>query len=150
MEGRPGHRPDSGYGRSEQEEPREKMTQESVIENSGAVHPRLSERLREANLMGAFTEVTTPRFTKYLLQPKHILRNGWLLDPDLELGQRSVRSYVLGDLPKDDSEAETAVGQRLEIDRERRVATLETYCESQSQTIEFDMTSFTVLANRLS
>ncbi len=124
------------------------MSRETAVLDNGSLLPSFSEKLKEANLMGAFTEVTTPRFTKYLLQPKHILRNGWLLAPDLELSQRSVRAYVLGDQPEEGSE-KSPLGQRLEIDRERRVATLKTYCANQSQTIEFDMTSFTVLNNSL-
>lgn len=118
--------------------------------NNGAVHPKFSARLKEENLFGAFTEVTTPRFHKYLFQPKHILRNGWLLDPDLELGQRSVRAYILGNLPgNEENSNSSAVGQRLEIDRQNRMATLKTYVAEQSQTIKFDMTSLEVVENSL-
>ncbi len=116
--------------------------------NNGAVHPKFSAKLREANLFGAFTEVTTPRFHKYLFQPKHILRNGWLLDPELELGQRSVRAYVLGELPGNEENSNT-VGQRLEIDRQSRMATLKTFVAEQSQTIKFDMTNLEVVENSL-
>lgn len=116
--------------------------------NNGAVHPKFSAKLREANLFGAFTEVTTPRFHKYLFQPKHILRNGWLLDPELELGQRSVRAYILGELPGNE-ENSNPVGQRLEIDRQSRMATLKTFVAEQSQTIKFDMTNLEVVENSL-
>ncbi len=115
---------------------------------AGAIHPRFRARLREASLFGAFTEVTTPRFHKYLLQPKHILRNGWLLDPTMELDQRSVRAYVLGDTQATE-EKPNAVGQRLEIDRHKRQATLMTFFADQKQTIRFDMTSMEVIDNRL-
>ncbi len=115
---------------------------------AGAIHPKFRARLREASLFGAFTEVTTPRFHKYLLQPKHILRNGWLLDPNMELEQRSVRAYVLGDTSGYEEKPD-AVGQRLEIDRQKREATLLTFCADQRQTIRFDMTSMEVIDNRL-
>lgn len=121
----------------------------TAIENeAGAIHPKFRARLREASLFGAFTEVTTPRFHKYLLQPKHILRNGWLLDPTMELEQRSVRAYVLGDLASAEENSDS-VGQRLEIDRQKREATLLTFCADQRQTIRFDMTSMQVIDNRL-
>jgi hypothetical protein len=113
----------------------------------GALHPKFRARLKEASLFGAFTEVTTTRFHKYLLQPKHILRNGWLLDPGMELDQRSVRAYVLGDVSADDKP--DAVGQRLEIDRQKREATLMTFVADQKQVIRFDMTSMQVIDNRL-
>lgn len=123
------------------------MKTSAVAQNSnGAVHPNFSAKLKEASLFGAFTEVSTPRFHKYLFQPKHILRNGWLLDPDLELGQRSVRAYILGDLPTQEDNSNT-LGQRLEIDRQNRTATLQTYVAEQSQTIKFDMTSLEVIEN---
>jgi hypothetical protein len=120
----------------------------TAMENeAGSLHPKFRARLREASLFGAFTEVTTPRFYKYLLQPKHILRNGWLLDPTMELDQRSVRAYVLGD-PRG-ADKPNAVGQRLEIDRQKRQATLMTFFADQKQTIRFDMTSLEVIDNRL-
>ena len=115
---------------------------------AGALHPRFRARLREANLFGAFTEVTTPRFHKYLLQPKHILRNGWLLDPNLELGQRQLRVYVLGENGSSEGNG-NSIGQRLEIDREKRQATLMTFFADQKQTIRFDMAAMEVIDNRL-
>lgn len=114
-----------------------------------AVHPKFSNKLREANLFGAFTELNTPRFQKYLLQPKHFLRNGWLLDPDLELNQRSVRAYVLGDFPSNPDNA-NSIGQRVEINRKDRRATVMTNLASQSQTIEFDLTTMEVTKNEIS
>lgn len=121
----------------------------TVTDNeAGALHPKFQARLREANLYGAFTEVTTPRFHKYLLQPKHILRNGWLLDPDLELSQRQIRAYVLG-LSTPDEENPNAIGQRLEIDRQKREATLMTFYAGQKQVIRFDMAAMEVIDNRL-
>ena len=124
------------------------MKKTEVVPTNGSVHPRLTARLKNANLFGAFTGVETPRFQKYLLQPKHILRNGWLLDPNMELGQRSVRAYVLGEQPKNDNDSQ-AVFQRLEINRDERVATLSTSCLQQSQTIKFDMTTMEVVENLL-
>lgn len=115
---------------------------------AGAIHPKFQARLREASLFGAFTEVTTPRFYKYLLQPKHILRNGWLLDPSLSLDQRSVRAYILGDIEQTE-EKPNAVGQRLEIDRQKREATLLTFFADQRQIIRFDMNSMEVIENSL-
>lgn len=124
------------------------MKNTEVVPTNGSVHPRLTARLKSASLFGAFTGVESPRFQKYLLQPKHILRNGWLLDPEMELGQRSVRAYILGEQPKNDNDSQ-AVFQRLKIDREQRVATLETSCLQQSQTIKIDMTTMEVVENEL-
>lgn len=117
----------------------------AVTDDQGAVHPRLQDRLKEAHLFGAFTEVTGGRFHKYLLQPKHFLRNGWLLDPNMSLDQREVRVYVLGETPSEENPQ--AVGQRLEIDRTKREATLSTYFADRCQTIRFDMTAMTVVEN---
>jgi hypothetical protein len=111
-----------------------------------ALHPKFCNKLREASLFGAFTELATPRFQKYVLQPKHFLRNGWLLDPELELNQRSVRAYVLGDFPSNPDNS-NSVGQRVEINRKNRKATLKTNCASQSQTIEFDLTTMEITKN---
>lgn len=117
-------------------------------QTEGAVHPTFSNKLREANLFGAFTEVSTPRFQKYILQPKHFLRNGWLLDPELEVNQRSVRAYILGDFPAN-PENSNSVGQRLEINRKSRRATLLTNCAAHQQTIEFDLATMEVTKNEL-
>ena len=119
-----------------------------AADDTGALHPKFRARLKEASLFGAFTEVTTPRFHKYLLQPKHILRNGWLLDPGMELGQRQVRAYVLGDVSPTEGKP-NGVGQRLEINREKREATLLTFVADQKQTIRFDMSRMEVIDNRL-
>lgn len=117
--------------------------------SEGALHPKFSAKLREANLFGAFTEVTTPRFQKYLLQPKHFLRNGWLLDPDLELNQRSVRAYILGDFPAN-PENSNSIGQRVEINRKERRATVKTESVHQRQVIEFDLNTMEVTKNEIS
>lgn len=110
------------------------------------LHPRLADKLREANLFGAFTELTSPRFQKYILQPKHFLRNGWLLAPDLELDQRSVRAYILGDVPSD-PERPDSIGQRVEIDRKQRRATVTTTSAIEQQTVAFDLTTMEVISN---
>lgn len=121
-----------------------------IEQNSeGTLHPKFSAKLKEANLFGAFTEVTTPRFQKYLLQPKHFLRNGWLLDPDLELNQRSVRAYVLGDFPANPANS-NSIGQRVEINRKERRATVKTESVHQRQVIEFDLTTMEVTKNEIS
>ncbi len=119
----------------------------AILDDQGAVHPRFQARLKEANLFGAFTEVNGGRFHKYLLQPKHFLRNGWLLDPSLSLDQREVRVYILGHTPSEENPQ--AVGQRLEIDRTKREATLSTYSADRCQTIRFDMTAMEVISNSL-
>ena len=119
----------------------------AVLDDQGAVHPRLQARLKEASLFGAFTEVNGGRFHKYLLQPKHFLRNGWLLDPSLSLEQREVRAYILGHTPSEENPQ--AIGQRLEIDRTKREATLSTYFANRCQTIRFDMTVMEVISNSL-
>jgi hypothetical protein len=123
-----------------------KTQQENTTE--GTLHPKFSTKLREASLFGAFTELSTKRFQKYVLQPKHFLRNGWLLDPELELNQRSVRAYVLGEFPTNPDNS-NSIGQRVEINRKDRVATLETNYANQRQTIEFDMTSMEVTKNEV-
>lgn len=115
----------------------------------GTLHPKFTSKLREAALFGAFTELSTARFQKYVLQPKHFLRNGWLLDPSLELNQRSVRAYVLGDFPTN-PENSNSIGQRVEINRQHRRATLKTNFANQCQTIEFDLTSMEVTSNEIS
>lgn len=115
----------------------------------GALHPKFSAKLKDANLFGAFTEITTPRFQKYLLQPKHFLRNGWLLDPDLELNQRSVRAYILGDFPAN-PENSNSIGQRVEINRHERRATIRTESTQHRQVIEFDLTTMEVTKNEIS
>ncbi len=117
--------------------------------SEGALHPKFSSKLRDANLFGAFTELTTARFQKYVLQPKHFMRNGWLLDPELELNQRSVRAYVLGDFPANPNNS-NSIGQRVEINRKERRATVKTNSASQSQTIEFDLTTMEVTKNEIS
>ncbi len=85
---------------------------------------------------------------KYVMQPKHILRNGWLLAPDLELDQPDLRAYVLGEQPEE--EKANTIGQRLVIDRNRRVATLYTFAQEQTQEIRVDMESMEVVENRIS
>lgn len=113
---------------------------------SGKVHARLANRLKDAGLFGALTEVSSARFMKYVMQPKHIMRNGWLLAPDLELDQSDTRAYVLGTQPTEDRPL--AVGQRLVLDRTKRVATLLTYAQDSIQEIQVDMQSMQVLENR--
>lgn len=123
----------------------------SKIEHTceGALHPKFSAKLKEANLFGAFTEITTSRFQKYLLQPKHFLRNGWLLDPNLELNQRSVRAYILGDFPANPQNS-NSIGQRVEINRHERRATIRTESVQHRQVIEFDLTTMEVTRNEIS
>lgn len=113
----------------------------------GGLHPRIQHHLQQAGLIGALTEVTTPRFQKFLLQPKFILRNGWLLDPEVNIDQREVRTYVLG-TPANHEHPQT-VGQRLEINRAKRQATLSTYAAEKVQTIRFDMSTMQVIDNEL-
>jgi hypothetical protein len=125
------------------------MNKQAENDTEGTLHPKFSTKLREANLFGAFTELSTKRFQKYVLQPKHFLRNGWLLDPNLELNQRSVRAYVLGEFPTNPDNS-GSIGQRVVINRKDRVAKLETNYANQTQTIEFDLTSMEVTSNEIS
>ena len=111
---------------------------------SSEVHPELVSQLKSAHLFGAFTDVSTPRFFKFLMQPKAIIRNGWLLDPGTEVEQSQTRSYLLRNQP-----TEEAVTQRLVIDRSNRTATLVTSSSDRSQEIQVDMQSFQVLSNQL-
>lgn len=107
---------------------------------SGRIHPRLSERLRDASLFGAVSEIGSPRFLKYVMQPKSILRNGWLLDPDLALEQSEVRAYVL---------RSAGITQRLVLDRQSRQALLHTFSTELSQEIRVDMETLQVIENRV-
>lgn len=125
----------------------ELKTHEPTIEEapSGRVHPRLAQRLRERNLFGALTEVGSSRFLKYVMQPKMILRNGWLLDPTMELEQSEVRAYLLSP----SLSSTTSIGQRLVIDRSARQATLHTFSPELTQEIRVDMETMQVVENRV-
>lgn len=111
---------------------------------SGKVNNDLEEELRHSGLMGPFLDVTSPRFIKFLLQPKLIMRSDWLFDPQHEVNEREVRAYVLR--APHDFEKE-GVLQQLVIDRNQRKASLITQGLSKRQTIEVDLRSFEVLAN---
>ncbi|MBX3170949.1 MAG: hypothetical protein KF760_26310 [Candidatus Eremiobacteraeota bacterium] len=111
---------------------------------SGKVSNELEEELRQSGLMGPFLDVTSPRFIKFLLQPKLIMRSDWLFDPQHEVSEREVRAYVLR--APHDFEKE-GVLQQLIIDRNQRKASLVTQGLSKRQTIEVDLRSFEVLAN---
>jgi hypothetical protein len=114
---------------------------------SGKVNNELEEELRHSGLMGPFLDVTSPRFIKFLLQPKLIMRSDWLFDPQHEVSEREVRAYVLR--APHDFEKE-GVLQQLIIDRNQRKATLVTQGASKRQSIEVDLRSFEVLANQSS
>jgi hypothetical protein len=114
---------------------------------SGKVNSELEEELRQSGLMGPFLDVTSPRFIKFLLQPKLIMRSDWLFDPQHEVSEREVRAYVLRAPHDFDKEG---VLQQLVIDRNQRKASLVTQGTSKLQTIEVDLRSFEVLANRSS
>ncbi len=111
---------------------------------SGRIHPELEEDLRNSGLMGTFFEVGSPRFIKFLLQPKLVMRSGWLLDPQVELAQTEVRAYVLRN--SHDFEKE-GILQQLIIDRNKRRARLVTQGSALKQTIEVDLQSFEVMSN---
>ncbi len=111
---------------------------------SGKVNNELEEELRHSGLMGPFLDVTSPRFIKFLLQPKLIMRSDWLFDPQHEVTEREVRAYVLR--APHDFEKE-GVLQQLIIDRNQRKASLITQGANKRQTIEVDLRSFEVLAN---
>lgn len=114
---------------------------------SGKVSHDLEEELRHSGLMGPFLDVTSPRFIKFLLQPKLIMRSDWLFDPQHEVSEREVRAYVLR--APHDFEKE-GVLQQLVIDRNQRKATLTTQGTTRRQSIEVDLRSFEVLANHSS
>lgn len=121
------------------------MTSEPSSETiSGRVHPELEEDLRGSGLMGTFFEVGSPRFIKFLLQPKLVMRSGWLLDPKIEFGQPEVRAYVLRH--SHDFEKE-GILQQLIIFRNKRRAQLVTQGSSLRQVIEVDLQSFEVMSN---
>ncbi|MBS2038185.1 hypothetical protein JST97_24585 [bacterium] len=114
---------------------------------SGKVSHELEEDLRQSGLMGPFLDVTSPRFIKFLLQPKLIMRSDWLFDPQHEVSEREVRAYVLR--APHDFEKE-GVLQQLIIDRNQRKAILMTQGSTRRQSIEVDLRSFEVLANHSS
>ncbi|MEW6282272.1 MAG: hypothetical protein AB1758_26940 [Candidatus Eremiobacterota bacterium] len=117
-------------------------------EASSRVSNELAARLKQAGLFEALTEVYSPRFRKYMKQPKHILRHGWLLAPDIEMDETGLRAYVLGDQPGNDG-APRGIGQRLIIDRTRRVAILFTYGQGEIQEIRVDLDTSRVVDNRM-
>ena len=109
------------------------------------VHPKLAKRLRDARAFGALLDVRAPRFMRFLMQPRAITRNGWLVDPNLELDQEQRRSYVL---PVSGAQSIEHLGQRLMIDRTERKAHLHTYAEGAEHEIVVDLESMAVLASR--
>lgn len=114
---------------------------------SGRVSSQLTEELNASGLMGSFLEVGSPRFIKFLLQPKLIMRSGWLYDPQTDVVQAEMRTYVLrasNDIEK------TGVLQQLVIDRNQRKATLITQGTTTRQVIEVDLQSFEVVSNTVS
>lgn len=114
---------------------------------SGRVNQQLAEELNASGLMGSFLEVGSPRFIKFLLQPKLIMRSGWLYDPQTEVVQAEMRNYVLR--ASNDFE-KNGVLQQLVIDRNQRKATLITQGSVTRQTIEVDLQSFEVVSNSVS
>lgn len=118
---------------------------EEKQELTGKVTAELEADLRESGLMGAFLEVSSPRFIKYLLQPKLVMRSGWLLDSHQELGRRETRAYVLRNSHDFEDEG---VLQQIVIDRTNRKARLITQGKTLRQVIEVDLQSFEVLSNR--
>lgn len=111
------------------------------------VSAELEHDLKESGLMGTFLEVGSPRFIKFLLQPKLIMRSGWLLDPHTELSQPELRAYVLRN-PHDVDKA--GILQQLVIDRNQRKAELITQGNTLKQSIQVDLQSFEVLSNTIS
>jgi len=111
---------------------------------SGKVSGLLEEELKSSGLMGTFLDVASPRFIKFLLQPKLIMRSDWLIDPVTEVDQAEVRAYVLRS--PHDTEKE-GVLQQLIIDRTRRKAILVTQGTHSRQSIEVDLQTFEVLSN---
>ena len=107
------------------------------------VAPSLARRLKEAGVFAALLDVRAPRFVRFLMQPRTITRNGWMVDPEMELEQSRQRSYVLqvGSAPVE------SLGQRLCIDREERRAHLYTYAAGARQHIVVDLESLAVLEN---
>lgn len=111
---------------------------------SGKVNPVLVEELQASGLLGSFLDVASPRFIKFLLQPKLIMRSGWLYDPQSDVVQAEIRTYVLRS--SQDFEKE-GILQQLVIDRNQRKASLITQGQSLRQCIEVDLQSFDVMSN---
>jgi hypothetical protein len=111
---------------------------------SSKVTSELEHELKDSGLMGTFVEVGSPRFIKFLLQPKLIMRSGWLLDPQIEVSQPEVRAYVLRS-PHDVDK--TGVLQQLVIYRNQRRAELITQGNFFRQSIQVDLQTFDVLSN---
>ncbi len=100
----------------------------------GRVRPDFARALREAGLHGAIIEIPSSRFIRYIMQPKHLLRDGWLLARGLQLEQKFLRAYELG--------RGARVGQRLTIDRDAREATLLTHDTYQTQVIKVGLLDY--------
>lgn len=115
-----------------------------VSEPTGKISPELEEELKHSGLIGTFVDVGSPRFVKFLLQPKLIMRSDWLFDPQGDIDQPEVRAYVLR-APHDFDKA--GVLQQLIIDRIQRKACLVTQGTNSRQAIEVDLQSFEVLSN---
>ncbi|MBI3927183.1 MAG: hypothetical protein HY319_16725 [Armatimonadetes bacterium] len=110
------------------------------------VYPDFVQQMEQADLLDAIVDVRSRRFLRSVRHPRLILRSGWRLAPELELHQKELRSYVLGDAPEAVS---YPVGQRLVLDWRQRAATLLTYCGEDVQEIRLDLDSLEVTDNQI-
>ena len=108
----------------------------------GTLHPVLHSQFLQEGLHEAILDSRCPRLTKFILKPVSIMRNGWLLDPDLDTRQCDRRTYILPSLPQKER---PFVGQKLEIDRGHHRATLTSLGDSLVQKITLNLETFEVL-----
>ena len=105
----------------------------------GRLHPLLHSQFLQEGLQEAILDVGCARLMKFILKPVSIMRNGWLLAPDVETTQSELRAYLL---PSHPQRERPFIGQRLEIHRGSHQATLRSYGDSLVQSITIDLETF--------
>ncbi|MEW6281297.1 MAG: hypothetical protein AB1758_21985 [Candidatus Eremiobacterota bacterium] len=112
------------------------------------VDTSLVNDLHRMGLLEAVVEVKSPRFWRYIMDPRSILRHHWNLLQEASGGDSGDRVYVLGQQPSPDTRRFRGVGQRLIINRREGRVTLLTYAYGEVQEIQVDLDSTRVLENR--
>jgi hypothetical protein len=106
------------------------------------LHPLLHSQFLQEGLQEAILDAHCPRLMKFILKPVSIMRNGWLLAPDLVTEQNKSRAYILPSQPHKDR---PFIGQRLEIHRPEHRAVLISFGDTLIQRITLDLNTFTVV-----
>ncbi len=116
------------------------MTQDNS--SSPTIEQQIIDQLHQADLFGVLQDTASSKFMRYVMQPQTLMKNGWLIDPALDISQRSRRSYIIGQIP---DLADGAMGQRLIIDRDERKVVLITYTPEITDTKIVDLATFEIL-----